>query len=86
MDLILRKREEARCLDVDHFYDMIRTTQDDQILKVLKSSVVREISQSHTLQIFEVPRNQLSQAIIALHQVFLLEIVCILFLTPITAY
>ena len=44
MDLFLRKKEEARSLDADHFYDMIRTAQDDQILKVRKSSsVVREI-------------------------------------------
>ena len=35
---MLRKKEEARSLDVDHFYDMIRSAQDDQILKVLKSS------------------------------------------------
>ena len=84
--MILRKKEEARSLDVDHFYDLIRTTQDDQILKVLESSFVREISRSYTYQIFEVPRKQLSQAIIALHQVFLLEIVRLLFLTPITAY
>ena len=41
---MLRKKEEARRLDVDHFYDMIRTAQDDQVLKVLKSSVVRETS------------------------------------------
>ena len=34
MDVILRKKEEARSLDVDHFYDMIRSAQDDQILKV----------------------------------------------------
>ena len=33
--LILKKKEEVRCLDVDHFYDMIRTAQDDQVLKVL---------------------------------------------------
>ena len=44
LDLILGKKEEARRLDVDHFYDMIRTAQDDQILKVLKSFIVREIS------------------------------------------
>jgi hypothetical protein len=65
---------------------MIRTAQDDQILKVLKSSVVREISRKYTHQMLEVPSNQLSQAIIALHQVILLEIVCLLFLTAITAY
>ena len=43
LDLILRKNEEARSLDVDHFHDIIRTFKDDQILKVLKSSVIREI-------------------------------------------
>ena len=58
---------------MDHFYDMIRTAQDDEILKVLKSSVVREISRRYIHQMLEVPNDQLSQAIIALHQVFLLE-------------
>ena len=43
LDLILRKNEEARSLDVDHFHDIIRTFKDDQILKVLKLSVIREI-------------------------------------------
>ena len=40
--LILPKNlnEEARRLDMDHFHDMIRTAQDDEILKVLKSSAV----------------------------------------------
>ena len=35
-DLILRRNlnEEARKLDMDHFHDMIRTAQDDEILKV----------------------------------------------------
>ena len=40
LDLILRKNEEARSLDVDSFHDIIRTFKDDQILKVLKSSVI----------------------------------------------
>ena len=42
LDLILRKNEEARNLDVDRFHNMIRSAQDDQILKVLnlKSSAV----------------------------------------------
>ena len=40
LDLILRMNKEARSLDVDHFHDMIRTAQDDQILKVLKLSAV----------------------------------------------
>ena len=43
LDLVRRKHEEARNLDVDHFHDMIRTAQDDQILKVLitnKSSAI----------------------------------------------
>ena len=42
LDLILRKNEEARRLDVDHFHNIIRSAQDDpgQILKVLKSSAV----------------------------------------------
>ena len=79
--MILRKKEGARSLDVDHFHDMIRTAQDhDQILKVLNSSsVVREISRRYAHQILEVPSNQLShwQAIIALHQVFFVEIVCL---------
>ena len=46
LGLILRKNKEARSLDVDHFHDIIRTAQDDQILKVLtiKSSVVSENS------------------------------------------
>ena len=39
LDLILRKNKEARSLDVDHFHDIFRTDNDDQILKVLKSSV-----------------------------------------------
>ena len=43
LDFILRKNEEARSLDVDHFHDIVRTFKDDQILKVLKSSVIREI-------------------------------------------
>ena len=40
--LILPKNlnEEARRLDMDHFHDMIRTAQDDEIPKVLKSSAV----------------------------------------------
>ena len=75
MDVILKEKEGARSLDVDQFYDMIHTAQGhDQILKVLISSFVREIvSQRHTHQILEVPSDQLSQAIIALHQVFLLK-------------
>jgi hypothetical protein len=36
--------EEARSLDVDAFHDMIRTAQDDQILKVLKSFAVSRYS------------------------------------------
>ena len=74
MDVILKKKEGARSLDMDQFHDMIRTAQDhDQILKVLKSSFVREtVSQRHTHQILKVPSDQLSQAIITLHQVFLL--------------
>ena len=42
LDLILRKNEEARSLDVDHFHDMIRTAQDsdDQILKVLQATLL----------------------------------------------
>ena len=39
LDLILRKNKEARSLDVDHFHDIFRTDNDDQILKVLKLSV-----------------------------------------------
>ena len=41
-DLILRTilNEKARRLDMDYFHDMIRTAQDDEILKVLKSSAV----------------------------------------------
>ena len=73
MDLFLRQKEEARSLDADHFYDMIRTAEDDEILKVLKSSVVREISRRYIHQILEVPSDQTSQAIIALHQVILLK-------------
>ena len=39
LDLDLRKNEKAlaRSLDVDHFHDVIRTVQDDQILKVLQN-------------------------------------------------
>ena len=40
MDLILKKNKEARNLDVDNFHDIIRTVKDDQILKVLQSSVL----------------------------------------------
>jgi hypothetical protein len=36
LDLILRMNKEARSLDVDHFHDIIRTTEDDQILEVFK--------------------------------------------------
>ena len=43
-----RKIEEARSLDVDRFQDMISTVQDDQILKVLKSSAFRSRKHEHT--------------------------------------
>jgi hypothetical protein len=73
LDLILRKNEEARSLDVDHFHDMIRTARDDQILKVLlcKSYVSGKYHEHIPHQILGVPSIQLSQAIIALRQVFL---------------
>ena len=50
LDLILRKNEEARSLDMNHFYDTIRIAQDsdDQILKVLKSSQATVRFDEHT--------------------------------------
>ena len=41
-DLILRTNlnKEARRLDMNHFHDMIRTAQDDEILEVFKSSAI----------------------------------------------
>jgi len=56
-------------LDMDHFHDMIRTAEDDEILKVHKSSALQSGKyHEHNPSDTWGASNQFSQAIIALNQ------------------
>lgn len=76
---LLRFREEnesARSDDVDHFRHIWTVEGDEKILEVnpLVFGAIFWKSHDHTHQILGIPSNQFPQAIISLHQVFLLKI------------